>query len=176
MHSYYVNLEEPSSTKLFCGSVDGQLYQALCGNPKRSGLIPLPGDVDFISAGSPCQGFSTLNTMRNNEKGLKNQSLVASVAAYIDFYRPKYGLIENVMTMAQRGLGRNEDVLSQLICAIVGMGYQLQLFVLSAWSLGSPNLEVDFLYPLPLLAARHSSIRSYHIPIRRISNLEDLED
>jgi DNA (cytosine-5)-methyltransferase 1 len=151
IHSYYANLKEPSSTKLFCGSVDDQLYQALCGNPKRSGLIPLPGEVDFISAGSPCQGFSTLNTMRNNDKGLKNQSLVASVAAYIDFYRPKYGLLENVMAMAQKGLGRDEDVLSQLICAIVGMGYQLQLFVLDAWSLGSPQsrsrLFVSFAAP-----------------------------
>ena len=151
MHSYYANLREPSGTKLFCGSVDDQLYQALCGNPKRSDLIPLPGEVDFISAGSPCQGFSALNLVRNNNKGLKNQSLVASVAAYIDFYRPKYGLLENVMTMAQKGLGRDEDVLSQLICAIVGMGYQLQLFVLDAWSLGSPQsrsrLFVSFAAP-----------------------------
>ena len=151
MHSYYANLKEPSSTKLFCGSVDDQLYQALRGNPKRSNLIPMPGEVDFISAGSPCQGFSALNSTKNNDKGLKNQSLVASVAAYIDFYRPKYGLLENVMTMAQKGLGRDEDVLSQLICAIVGMGYQLQLFVLDAWSLGSAQsrsrLFVSFAAP-----------------------------
>lgn len=151
MHSYYANLKDPTSTKLFCGSVDDQLYQALRGNPQRSNLIPMPGEVDFISTGSPCQGFSALNASKNNDKSLKNQSLAASVAAYIDFYRPKYGLLENVMTMAQKGLGRDEDVLSQLICAIVGMGYQLQLFVLDAWSLGSPQsrsrLFVSFAAP-----------------------------
>lgn len=151
IHSYYANLKDPAATKLCCGSVDDQLYQALHGNPKRSDLVPMPGDVDFISAGSPCQGFSSLNVRKNNEKGLKNQSLVASVAAYVDFYRPKYGLLENVMTMAQKGLGRDEDVLSQLICAIVGMGYQLQIFVLDAWSCGSPQsrsrLFVSFAAP-----------------------------
>jgi hypothetical protein len=44
------------------------------------------------------------------------------VAAYTDFYRPKYGILENVMAMAKMGKkGRDENVLSQLICAIVGM-------------------------------------------------------
>ena len=151
VHTYYANLEEPSATKFYYGSVNDQLYQALQGNPKNSKLVPKPGEVDFISAGNPCQGFSVLNTNRNNEKGLRNQSLVASVAAYIDFYRPKYGILENVMTMAQKGLGRDEDVLSQLICCIVGMGYQLQLFVLDAWSCGSPQsrsrLFVSFAAP-----------------------------
>ena len=181
MHSYYANLKEPSSTKLFCGSVDDQLYQALCGNPKRSDLIPVPGEVDFISAGSPCQGFSALNSMRNNDKGLKNQSLVASVAAYIDFYRPKYGLLENVMTMAQKGLGRDEDVLSQLICAIVGMGYQLQLFVLDAWSLGSPQsrsrLFVSFAAPgyPPLEHPRLSHSHPAHITSRGLGRLANGE-
>ncbi|TVY57932.1 DNA (cytosine-5)-methyltransferase 1 [Lachnellula cervina] len=139
IHTYYANLKTPTSTKLFHGSVNDLLIQAMAGNPQNSDLIPLPGDVGFISAGSPCQGFSLLNNHRDAEKGLRNQSLVASVAAYIDFYRPKYGVLENVMNMAQKGRGRDEDVLSQLICAIVGMGYQLQLFVIDSWSCGSPQ-------------------------------------
>ncbi|TVY18383.1 DNA (cytosine-5)-methyltransferase 1 [Lachnellula arida] len=139
IHTYYSNLKTPTSTKLFHGSVNDLLIQAMAGNPQNSDLIPSPGDVEFISAGSPCQGFSLLNNHRDAEKGIRNQSLVASVAAYIDFYRPKYGVLENVMNMAQKGRGRDEDVLSQLICAIVGMGYQLQLFVIDSWSCGSPQ-------------------------------------
>ncbi|KAM3072050.1 hypothetical protein ACMFMG_008511 [Clarireedia jacksonii] len=136
--TYAANLKKPAETNIFFGSVNDLLAQAFKGNPKNL-EIPLPGDVDVISAGSPCQGFSLLNTSKNQGQGLKNQSLVASVAAYIDFYRPKYGLLENVLTMAQKGTGRDEDVLSQLICAIVGLGYQLQLFLLDAWSFGSPQ-------------------------------------
>ncbi|PVH87906.1 S-adenosyl-L-methionine-dependent methyltransferase, partial [Cadophora sp. DSE1049] len=139
IHTYNANVDESDPTKLFYGSVNDMLAQAMKGNPKNSDLIPLPGEVDFISAGSPCQGFSNLNNEPNNEKGLRNQSLIASVAAYIDFYRPKYGILENVLSMAKKGRGRDEDVMSQLICAIVGMGYQVQLSVLDAWSFGSPQ-------------------------------------
>lgn len=152
IHTYSVNLRNPQATNLFYGSVNDLLKAALLGNPEGSDLIPLPGDVDLISAGSPCQGFSLLNVARRNDhNGLKNQSLVASVAAYIDFYRPSYGILENVMSMAQKGRGRDEDVLSQLICAIAGLGYQVELFVLDAWSCGSPQsrsrLFVSFAAP-----------------------------
>jgi DNA (cytosine-5)-methyltransferase 1 len=139
IHSYHANLADPCKTKLFLGSVDDHLFQAMAGNPKKSDLIPLPGEVDFIAAGSPCQGFSLLNSARENHKGLKNQSLVASVAAYVDFYRPKYALLENVLSMASSGKRRHDNTLSQLICAFVGIGYQVQLFTLDAWSFGSPQ-------------------------------------
>jgi DNA (cytosine-5)-methyltransferase 1 len=139
IHSYYANLKDSESTRLYYGSVDDMLEQTLLGNPSGSKVIPLPGEIDFISAGSPCQGFSLLNSKRGNEKGLKNQSLVASVAAYVDVYRPKYALLENVISMAQKGKRRSEDVLSQLICCLVGMGYQVRLFNLDAWSFGSPQ-------------------------------------
>ncbi|KAG9246190.1 S-adenosyl-L-methionine-dependent methyltransferase [Calycina marina] len=134
IHTYYANLKGLSATKLFHGSVNDLLYQAMKGNPQNSDLIPAPGNIDFISAGSSCQGFSKLNSLRNNEKGLRNQSMVASVAAYIDFYRPKYGMLENVLNISQRG---DDDVLSQLICCIVGLGYQVSIFVLQPCSTGS---------------------------------------
>ncbi|KAH6721183.1 hypothetical protein BKA61DRAFT_699632 [Leptodontidium sp. MPI-SDFR-AT-0119] len=167
IHTYNANVDESDPTKLFYGSVNDMLAQAMKGNPKSSDLIPLPGDVDFISAGSPCQGFSSLNPDPNNEKGLRNQSLVASVAAYVDFYRPKYGILENVLSMAQRGRGRDEDVMSQLICAIVGLGYQVRLCVLDAWSCGSPQsrgrLFLTFAAP-GLTPAEHPDLSHSHPP------------
>ncbi|KUJ14788.1 S-adenosyl-L-methionine-dependent methyltransferase, partial [Mollisia scopiformis] len=169
IYTYFANLPNPNGTKIFFGSVDDLLSQALQGNPKNSNLIPAPGDVDCIFAGSPCQGFSAINSSRNNEQGLKNQSLVASVGAYIDFYRPKYGILENVMTMAQKGRGRDEDVLSQLICAIVGLGYQLQMFVVDAWSCGMPQsrtrLFVSFAAP-GLEPLDHPKISHSHPPVK----------
>ncbi|KAE9369421.1 hypothetical protein N431DRAFT_469332 [Stipitochalara longipes BDJ] len=167
IHTYAANLKDPQGTKLFYGSVDDLLKQALQGNAQKSDLIPSPGEVDFISAGSPCQGFSKLNSSRNNERGLKNQSLVASVAAYVDFFRPQYGILENVMAMAQKGDNRDKDVLSQLICALVGMGYQLSLFVLDAWSCGSPQsrtrLFVAFAAP-GLEPLEHPQLSHSHPP------------
>jgi DNA (cytosine-5)-methyltransferase 1 len=167
IHTYSANLKDPAGTKLFYGSVDDLLKQALQGNPKKSDLIPCPGEVDCISAGSPCQGFSKLNVARNNDTGLKNQSLVASVASYVDFYRPKYGILENVMAMAQKSGNRDKDVLSQLICAIVGIGFQLQVFVLDAWSTGSPQsrtrLFVAFAAP-GLEPLKHPELSHSHPP------------
>ncbi|TGO87340.1 hypothetical protein BPOR_0233g00130 [Botrytis porri] len=145
---------------LFCGGGN-------FGRNPRLLKIPLPGDVDVIMAGSPCQGFSRMNTYKSNDQSLRNQSLVASVAAYIDFYRPKYGLLENVLNMAQKGLGRDEDVLSQLICAIVGLGYQVQLFLLDSWSFGSSQsrsrIFVSFAAPgcVPL---KHPDLSHSHPP------------
>ncbi|KFX87078.1 hypothetical protein V490_08571 [Pseudogymnoascus sp. VKM F-3557] len=137
--TYYANTEDPKMTQFFCGSVDDMLIKALGGNSKGTLGIPMPGDIDFIAAGSPCVGYSALNPNKDSAQGLKNQSLIADVAAMIDFYRPRYALLENVLTMAQKGKGRSHDSLSQLICCIVGMGYQLQVYVLDAWSFGSPQ-------------------------------------
>lgn len=137
--TYYANVEYPETTKFFCGSVDDMITKALNGNIEGLPEIPLPGDIDFIAAGSPCVGYSILNPNRDSAQGLKNQSLISDVASMIDFYRPKYALLENVLTMAQKGKGRSHDSLSQLICCIVGMGYQLQVYVLDAWSFGSPQ-------------------------------------
>ena len=136
IHAYHANLRDPDETKLFFGSVNDMLHQAMSANPKSSTLIPARGEVDFISAGSPCQGFSQLNNRKHDEKSLRNQSLVASVAAFVDFYRPKYGILENVVSISNQN--RDQDVLSQLICSLVGMGYQVQEpFLLEAWNHGS---------------------------------------
>ncbi|KFY23261.1 hypothetical protein V493_05972 [Pseudogymnoascus sp. VKM F-4281 (FW-2241)] len=137
--TYYANVEDPKTTQFFCGSVDDMLIKALSGNTEGTAGIPLPGDIDFVAAGSPCVGYSILNPNKDSSSGLKNQSLIADVASIIDFYRPKYALLENVLTMAQKGKGRSHDSLSQLVCCVVGMGYQLQVYVLDAWSFGSPQ-------------------------------------
>lgn len=136
IHTYYTNLKDPTKTKLFHGSVNDLLSQALQGNPNKIDLIPSPGEIDIIIAGSPCQGFSNMNNSKNNRKGLKNQSLIASVAAYVDFYRPKYGILENVLGLARSDGNADKDVCSQLVCALVGLGYQLEIFLIAAWSCG----------------------------------------
>lgn len=55
VHTYMANTE-PGRCTPFLGSIDDLLSRALEGNTKA----PRPGDVHFISAGSPCPGFSTL--------------------------------------------------------------------------------------------------------------------
>ena len=122
MHTYSANLSTHSETKLFYGSVNHYLSLALEG--KGVGLVAQIGEIEVLCAGHPCPGFSSSNPNKGNESGLLNESLVASVLAFIDFYRPKYALMENVKGMAF-GDEKN-NVLAQVICCLVGMGYQVR--------------------------------------------------
>ncbi|KAK4124320.1 hypothetical protein N657DRAFT_663422 [Parathielavia appendiculata] len=119
--------------------------------------VPRPGEVEFISAGSPCPGFSLLTQDKKALAQIKNQSLVASFASFVDFYRPQYGILENVSSIVQSHRNRSEDVLSQLFCAIVGMGYQAQLVLGDAWSHGAPQSRNRKLPKAPLLSHSHFS-------------------
>ncbi|KAK1783327.1 DNA methyltransferase [Copromyces sp. CBS 386.78] len=154
IHTYMANTPDPDKTNPFLGSVDDLLRLALEG--KFSENVPRPGEVDFIAAGSPCPGFSLLTQDKKVLNQVKNQSLVASFASFVDFYRPKYGVLENVSGIVQTFVNRKQDVLSQLFCALVGMGYQAQLILGDAWAHGAPqSRERVFLYfaapglPLP---------------------------
>lgn len=135
MLTYRANHTEPNQVKLFCGSVNDYLEKALRG--KDSGTVANLGDVQFISAGSPCQGYSMVNPNKMNEVSMRNCSMVASVAAFVDFYRPKYAILENVPSMASSM--HKENPLSQLLCSFVGMGYQVRILNLDAWSFGAPQ-------------------------------------
>ncbi len=145
IHTYMANAPDPGATHPFLGSIDDLLRTAIEG--KSAEGVPRPGEVDFISAGSPCQGFSLLTVDKTTPQQRKNQSLVAAFATAVDFYRPKYGILENVISIIQAGDNRSEDVFSQLVCAIVGLGYQTQLAIGDAWSYGAPQTRSRvFLY------------------------------
>lgn len=158
-HSYRASRGE---TQIFLGSVDEFLARAMDG--KTSKLIPQIGEVDCICGGSPCQGFSNMQPDTQSVQSMTNASKVASVAAYIDHYRPSYGLLENVVSMT-RPLGPNkENVFSQLLCALVAMGYQVQQFNLDAWSFGDSQsrsrlfvaITAPGLLPMPHPRLTHS--------------------
>ncbi|KAL6852965.1 hypothetical protein ACO1O0_007514 [Amphichorda felina] len=138
IHTYMANVDpEVEDVHPFLGSID--ILQRLAIKGKFSKSVPKIGQVDFISAGSPCPGFSKLTNDKTTVKQRKNQSLVAAFASFVDLYRPKYGLLENVIGIVQNKANRDQDVFSQLICALVGLGYQTQFYFLDASSCGSPQ-------------------------------------
>lgn len=160
IHTYKANLPTQSQTKLFRGSVNYYLSQALEG--KGAGLVAQHGEIELICAGHPCPGFSMANPNKGNERGLLHESMVASVLAFIDFYRPKYAFMENVKGMA---IGDDKhNVLAQVVCCLVGMGYQVRTSCLDAWSFGCAQsrsriiitIAASGLTPLPEPALTHS--------------------
>ncbi|KAM0076774.1 hypothetical protein ACKRZS_010928 [Fusarium odoratissimum] len=137
IHTYMANTAGPSEVSPFLGSIDD--LQRLAIEGEFSDSVPPIGDVDFISGGSPCPGFSRLTNDKTTAAQRKNQSLVAAFASCVDLYRPRYGLLENVPGIVQKTANRDQDVFSQLICAIVGLGYQAHFFFLDASACGSPQ-------------------------------------
>ncbi|KAL7619513.1 hypothetical protein AAE478_010053 [Parahypoxylon ruwenzoriense] len=135
IHTYMANCKPEACTPLL-GSVDDLLHRALRGDHSK---VPRPGDVHFISAGSPCPGFSLLTPDKTTDRQRKNQSLVASFVSFVDLYRPYYGLLENVPQMVNTRKYRDACVFSQTVCALVGLGYQVQVMFLDAWSFGTPQ-------------------------------------
>ncbi|KXJ90760.1 hypothetical protein Micbo1qcDRAFT_148776 [Microdochium bolleyi] len=133
IHTYMANSNP--SCQPFLGSIDDLLRQVIQGKPD----MPRPGDVDFISGGSPCPGFSRLTQDKSTMHQQKNRSLSASFVSAVDCLRPSFGVLENVKQIVEEGAKKDACVLSQLICALVGLGYQTQLMWLDAWSFGAPQ-------------------------------------
>ncbi|PMB67846.1 DNA (cytosine-5)-methyltransferase 3 [Beauveria bassiana] len=138
LHTYMANTE-PGQIYPFLGSIDD--FQRLAFQGRFADNIPQVGEVDFISGGSPCPGFSQLTNDKETDAQRKNQSLVAAFASCVDLYRPKYGILENVAGIIQKHQNRGHDVFSQLMCALVGMGYQARLVLLDALSCGSAQVR-----------------------------------
>ncbi|RDI81311.1 hypothetical protein Vi05172_g8512 [Venturia inaequalis] len=137
-HTYRANCKDKDQTFIFLGSVDEALARTMEG--KYAERLPQVDEVDMISGGSPCPGFSLMQRDPNSDKAKLDASKIASLASWVDVHRPAYVVLENVVAMG-RGLGvdKKERVFSQFVCALVGMGYQLQQFLIDAWSTGDPQ-------------------------------------
>ncbi|KAJ1983305.1 hypothetical protein H4R34_001360 [Dimargaris verticillata] len=117
------------------------------GRPLSS--MPAPGEVDFIYCGPPCQGFSGINRFPKADD-IKN-TLIATSLSYVDFYRPRYFLLENVRGMLQFRLGGSQTgatrvtggiefgVLKFIMRALTSMGYQVRFSVQQAGCHGVPQ-------------------------------------
>ncbi|SMR55821.1 unnamed protein product [Zymoseptoria tritici ST99CH_1E4] len=128
LHSHQANVRRPDRMEYFLGSVNDLLARAMAGDPKSN--IARPGDIHILTGGSPCPGFSMLQLFKLSEQSKQNASLVASIVSFVDFYVPQYFLLKNVVTMTA-GMGPNKDqnVFSQIVAALVALGYQVQQFL-----------------------------------------------
>jgi DNA (cytosine-5)-methyltransferase 1 len=132
LHSYLANARHP--VECFLGSVNDFIAQALKGEP--SSLIAAPGEIDVVAAGSPCQGFSRMQNHPFSPDNIRNASMIASLIAFADLYAPEYLILENVLGMCS-STGPAKGLLQQIIAGLVGLGYQVQIFLGDAWSCGS---------------------------------------
>ncbi|RMY09923.1 hypothetical protein D0867_08567 [Hortaea werneckii] len=172
LHSYRANTDEPDQTHFFLGSVNDCLAKVIAGSHESS--VAQPGDVNLLAGGSPCPGFSRLQTDKLSLESLTNASMVASFVSFVDFLVPEYCILENVVSMTESMGGEKEqNVFAQLLASFVAMGYQVQQFLMDSWSYGScqkrsrvfivasaPGLAP---WPVPAHTHDHPSIRSRNL-------------
>ncbi|KAH7843378.1 hypothetical protein Vadar_015896 [Vaccinium darrowii] len=107
----------------------------------KSKVLPLPGEVDFICGGPPCQGMSGFNRFRNVTEPLKdpkNQQLIVFMDI-VEFLKPRFVLMENVVDIFKLAGG----VLGcYAISRLVSMDYQSRVGILAAGSFGVPQCRM----------------------------------
>jgi DNA (cytosine-5)-methyltransferase 1 len=137
LHSYRANTSDPDDVQYFLGSVNEVLSKALRGSTDpRVAPVSLIG---LISGGSPCPGFSKMQSNKQSEQSLSFASMVASIVAYVDTYNPQYFILENVVPMTYNIMvnGHKQNVFSHILASLVALGYQVQQFLGESWSLSS---------------------------------------
>ncbi|XP_050436702.1 DNA (cytosine-5)-methyltransferase PliMCI-like [Adelges cooleyi] len=130
-------LNNPEST-VFVEDCNYLLKQAMAGNltNEKNQRIPQRGEVDFICGGPPCQGFSGMNRFNSGQYSLFKNSLIVSFLSYIDFYRPKFFVMENVRNFVSF---KRSMVLKLTLRCITRMGYQCTFGILQAGNFGVPQ-------------------------------------
>ncbi|KAL0027901.1 hypothetical protein WJX79_001540 [Trebouxia sp. C0005] len=95
--------------------------------------LPVPGEVDFLCGGPPCQGYSGMNRFNKGNWSMVQNSMVMSYLSYCDLYRPRYFLLENVRNF----VSHNKSFTFRLtLRSLLDMGYQVRFGVLNAGNFG----------------------------------------
>ncbi|KAI5419022.1 hypothetical protein KIW84_043291 [Lathyrus oleraceus] len=137
-----------------------QIIQDFVREGIQSKLLPLPGEVDVVCGGPPCQGISGYNRYRNMESPLddeRNHQIVVFMDI-VKYLKPKYVLMENVVdilrfdkgSLGRYALGRLVHMNYQARLGIVAAGcYGLPQFRLRVFMWGAHPDEVLPQFPLP---------------------------
>lgn len=127
-----------------------ELIQEFVINGFKNKILPLPGDVDVICGGPPCQGISGYNRFRSVDAPLadeRNRQLVVFMDI-VECLKPKFVLMENVMDILRfhkGSLGR------YALSRLVHLNYQARVGIVAAGCYGLPQfrLRVFFWGALP---------------------------
>ncbi|CAM6109925.1 unnamed protein product [Calypogeia fissa] len=95
--------------------------------------LPKPGEVDFISGGPPCQGFSGMNRFNQRAWSKVQCEMILSFLSYAEYFRPRYFLLENVRNFVSFNKGQTFRL---SLASLLEMGYQVRFGVLQAGNYG----------------------------------------
>ncbi|KDQ61172.1 hypothetical protein JAAARDRAFT_173758 [Jaapia argillacea MUCL 33604] len=136
-------------------------------------LPPMPrqGEVEFVYGGPPCQSFSGAN--HNKRADDLRSSLICNFMSWVDHYRPKYFLLENVLGLLSHRVGGTQDgrrivdgvkqgMVKFILRAATSLQYQVHVKVLQAGDYGSPQSRQRVIF---LGAIRDCRVPEFPIPM-----------
>jgi DNA (cytosine-5)-methyltransferase 1 len=92
--------------------------------------------VDVIVGGPPCQGFSSIRPFRSTNDDDPRNSLFEEYASFVNFFRPKVFVMENVVGLATHKGGSTIDSIQECFQAL---GYRCEWRLLNAANYGVPQ-------------------------------------
>lgn len=100
---------------------------------EQKSKLPLPGQVDFIDGGPPCQVFSGINRFNQRTWSEMQWEMILAFLSYADYFRPRFILLENVRNFVSFN---KSQTFCLMLASLLEMGYQVQFGVLQAGNYG----------------------------------------
>jgi DNA (cytosine-5)-methyltransferase 1 len=94
------------------------------------------GELGLIIGGPPCQGFSSIRPFRSSTEDDPRNSLFEQFANFVNYFRPRGLVMENVVGLATHQGGRT---LAQMLECFSALGYACDWRILNAANFGIPQ-------------------------------------
>lgn len=168
------NAQETLLNWLHLKNVEAPIYNDIKElNPSSllNQLNLLPGELDALVGGPPCQAFSLIGKRESvsDERGM----LLFEMIKFAEVFLPKVVLIEQVRGLISAQCKKNKPggVLAELISQLEKLGYFVEYKVLRAADYGVPQLR-DRLF---VVATRHKPFefpKPTHAPFEKFENYQ----
>lgn len=124
-----------------------------------SNLRSIFSDLDLVSGGPPCQGFSMAG---KRKAGVAKNNLPFEFIRFVELVRPKSVLIENVVGILSPFLsdGNPKTASKQIVLALSNLGYNVGVFKLNSALVGVAEKRIRVFF-LALREDTFSFIRSH---------------
>ncbi|VAI38148.1 unnamed protein product [Triticum turgidum subsp. durum] len=95
--------------------------------------LPVPGEVEFINGGPPCQGFSWMNRFKQSPWSKVQCEMIPAFLSFAEYFRPRFFLLENVRNFVSFNKGQTFRL---TLASLLEMGYQVRFGILEAGAYG----------------------------------------
>lgn len=93
-------------------------------------------ELDVLIGGPPCQGFSSIRPFRSAEVDDPRNHLFHHFGFYLDYFRPKIFILENVLGLISH---KNGKALAEMLAYFSTLGYSVNWGILNAVHYGLPQ-------------------------------------